>query len=56
MRAAGICPHVGEGDLFGGTLLEEELVLVVEKEDREGSVQKPLIDVGHKVAWDAFVG
>lgn len=50
VRAARVCPHVGEGDLLGGALLEEELVLVVEEEDGEGAVEEPLVDVGHKVA------
>lgn len=48
--AAGVGPHVGEGDLLAGALLEEELVLVVEEEDREGSVEETLVDVGHEVA------
>lgn len=56
VRAAGVCPHVGEGDLFGGALLKEELVLVVEKEDGEGPVKKTLVDVGHKMACRSSVG
>ena len=49
--AAGVGPHVGEGDLFRGALLQEQLVLVVEEENGEGSVQEALVDVRHKVAW-----
>lgn len=48
--AAGVCPHVGEGDLLGGALLEEELVLVVEEEDGKGAVEEALVDVGHEMA------
>lgn len=50
VRAAGVCPHVGEGDLFGGALLQEELVLVVEEKDGEGSVEQAFVDVAHEVA------
>lgn len=50
MRAAGVCPHVWEGDLFRGTLLQEEFVLIVEKEYGEGSVEEALVDVGHEMA------
>ena len=55
VRAARVCPHVGEGDLLGGALLEEELVLVVEEEDGEGAVEEPLVDVGHEVACERGV-
>jgi len=50
MRAASVGPHVWESDLLGGTLLEKQLVLIVEKEDGEGSVEEPLLDVGHQMA------
>ena len=49
--AAGVGPHVGEGDLFRGALLEEELVLIVEEEDGEGAVEQSLVDVGHQMAY-----
>lgn len=55
VRAAGVGPHVGEGDLFRGALLEEQLVLVVEEEDGEGSVEEALVDVGHEMACRAGV-
>lgn len=48
--AAGVCPHVGKGNLLGGALLEEQLVLVVEEEDGKGAVQETLVDVGHEMA------
>ena len=50
MRAASVCPHVGESDLLGCALLQEQSVLGVEKEDREGAVQQSLIDVFHQMA------
>ena len=52
VRAARVGPHVGEGDLLGGTLLEQELVLVVEEEDGEGAVEETLVNVGHQVACE----
>lgn len=48
---AGVGPHVGEGDLLGGALLEEELVLVVEEENGKSTVEEALVDVGHEMAW-----
>ena len=48
--AAGVGPHVGEGDLLGSALLKEKLVLVVEEEDGEGTVKETLVDVGHEMA------
>ncbi len=53
MRAARIGPHVGEGDLLYGTLLEKETVGVfgVEEEDAEGAVEEARANVGHQVAW-----
>lgn len=50
VRAARVGPHVGEGDLLRGALLEQQLVLVVEEEDGKGAVQESLVDVGHQVA------
>lgn len=55
VRAAGVGPHVGERNLLGGSLLEEELVLVVEEEDGKGAVKEALVDVGHQVAWRILV-
>ena len=51
MRAASVGPHVWEGDLLCGALLEEELVLVVEEEDGEGAVKETLVDVRHEMAY-----
>lgn len=56
VRAAGVGPHIGEGDLLGSALLEEELVLVVEEEDGECAVEETLVDVGHEMAWDQVSG
>lgn len=53
VRAACVCPHVGKGDLLGGTLLQKEFVLVIEEEDGEGSVEEALVDVGHQMACEA---
>lgn len=49
--AASVGPQVGEGNLLFGALLEEQLVLVVEEEDGEGSVEEALVDVGHEMAY-----
>lgn len=49
MRTASIGPHVGEGDLFTGTLLEKQTVLRIEQEDTEGSMQETLVDIFHKM-------
>lgn len=48
--AASVGPHVREGDLLRGTLLQEKLVLVVEEKDGKGTVEKALVDVGHEMA------
>jgi hypothetical protein len=48
--AAGVCPHVGEGDFLGGSLLQKQAVLVVKEEDGESTVQETLFDVLHQVA------
>lgn len=50
MRAASVCPHVGERDLFAGTLLKKKTVLRIEQEDAEGSMQETLVDVFHQMA------
>lgn len=50
MRAASVGPHIGESDLLGSALLEEELVLIVEEEDRKGTVKETLVNVGHEMA------
>lgn len=55
VRAAGVGPHVGEGDLLGGALLEEQFLgRGVEDEGGEGAVQEALVDVAHQVA--GFLG
>lgn len=51
MRAAGVCPHVGEGDFLGGALLQEETLVGVEEEDGEGAVEEAAVDVFHYVAY-----
>ena len=51
MGAAGVGPHVWEGDLFGGTLLEEKLAVWGEEEDAEGPVEEAEVDVFHQVTW-----
>lgn len=50
VRAAGVGPHVGESDLLRGALLQEQLILVVEQEDRKSSMEETLVDVCHEVA------
>ena len=50
VRATGVGPHIWEGDLLGRTLLEQELVVLVEEEDGECAVEESLVDVGHKMA------
>lgn len=55
VRAASIRPHVGEGNFFGGTLLQQELILVVEEKDGEGSVKKAFVDVAHEMACAKLV-
>ncbi len=42
VAAACIGPHFRECDLCAGSLLQQELVLGVEQEDAEGSVQSSL--------------
>jgi hypothetical protein len=38
MRAACVRPHIGEGNLLRRSLLQKQLILGVEKEDRESAV------------------
>lgn len=40
----------------GSYLLEEELVLGVEEEDAEGTVEHALVDLLHQVAWKVSRG
>lgn len=55
VRAASVGPHIGEGDLLGSPLLQQQLVLIVKEEDGEGAVKEPLVDVLHQMAckWGA---
>lgn len=50
MGAAGVRPHVGEGDLLGRTLLKQQTLVRVEKEYGESTVEEAAINVGHQVA------
>lgn len=57
VRAAGVRPHPRESDLLVCALLEEETAVGwSEEEDRERTVQKPGVDVGHEVAWGVSGG
>ena len=47
VRAAGVGPHVREGDFLRGALLEEEAVLGVEEEGGEGAVEEAAVNVFH---------
>lgn len=51
MGAAGVSPHIGEGDLLGGALLEQKAVLRVKEENGKGAVEETLVNVGHQVAY-----
>lgn len=51
--AAGIGPHVGEGDLLGGALLQEQTLVGIEQENGKGTVKETLVNVGHQVAYTA---
>lgn len=53
--AASVGPHVGEGNLLRGALLQEQLVVTVEEKNRESPVEETLVDVRHEVAWLAGV-
>ena len=39
MAAAGVRPNIGECDFAGSPLLQQQLILLVEEEDTEGTVQ-----------------
>lgn len=47
--AAGVGPHIGEGDLLGGALLKQKAVLRVKEENGKGTVEETLVNVGHQV-------
>lgn len=47
---AGVGPHVGEGNLLGGALLQKQTLVGVEQENGKGTVEETLVDVGHQVA------
>lgn len=52
MRAASVGPHVGEGDLFRSSTLQQELAgSRIKEEDGESTVQETLVDVGHEMAF-----
>lgn len=48
--AAGVGPHVGEGDFLGGALLQEQAFVGVEQEYGKRTVEETFVDVGHQVA------
>lgn len=51
VRAAGVGPHIREGDLLRCALLEEELAVGgAEDKAREGTMEKTLVNVLHQVA------
>jgi hypothetical protein len=47
VRAACVGPHIGEGDLFRGTLLNKQFILGVEEKDGESAVEKSFVDICH---------
>ena len=47
VRAAGVGPHVWEGDLLSRPLLKKKFILRVEEEHGERAVEEALVDVGH---------
>lgn len=52
VRAAGVGPHVGKGDLLWCSSLQQELAgCGVEEEDGESTMQETLVDVGHEMAF-----
>lgn len=57
VRATSVRPHVREGDLLGGTLLQEQLA-VARTEDERGkrAVEKTFVDVLHQVACEEVGG
>lgn len=50
VRAAGIGPHVGEGNFFGGALLQEQALVGIEQEYGKRTVEETFVDVCHQVA------
>lgn len=56
MRAAGVGPGEGEGDLVVGALLEKKAAERIKEEDAEGPVQQPRVDVGVQVACMSVSG
>ena len=50
VRAASVRPHVREGDLFGGALLQKQALVGIEEENGEGAVEETAVDVGHQMA------
>jgi hypothetical protein len=52
--AAGIGPEIRESNLLSRPLLQKQLVLFVEEEDGERTVEEPLINIGHEVAYRAI--
>lgn len=50
MGAAGVGPHVREGDLLRGALLEQKAIVGVKQENGESAVEETLVDVGHQMA------
>jgi len=54
MRATGICPYIWKGDFAGSSLLEEQSVVFIKKENRECSVEKTLRLLGSKTVRVMF--
>jgi hypothetical protein len=50
MGAACIGPHIWESNLLGRPLLDEQFVLRIKEENREGAMQQPLVNIGHEMA------
>lgn len=51
MRATCVGPHVREGDLLRGPLLQQELAVRRPEDERgEGAMEQALVDVLHEVA------
>lgn len=49
--AAGVGPHVREGNFLAGALLEQKAFAGIEQEDREGAMEKTFVNVRHKMAY-----
>ena len=49
-----LCKLTRECNLLRRTLLKEQTVLGIEKEDRKGAVEKSFIDVLHQMAYIAY--